>query len=83
MLYLDGVVFVKKTLKREFPTMFTWTNEEIKKRIEDEDQSYDFKRRVVKCLLDVPLLTQPKQHPTEDNRRSEIEGMDKAYSSLL
>jgi len=33
MPYLDRVVFIKRTTKREFPTMSTWTDKDIKKKI--------------------------------------------------
>ena len=47
MLYLDRVVFIKRTVKREFSMMSTWTNKNIKKRVEDEDQSRGFGRGTI------------------------------------
>ena len=57
MLYLDRVVFIKRTVKRELLTMSMWTNKHIKKRIEDEDRSHGFERGIVVPRLNVP-------HPT-------------------
>jgi len=46
MMYLDRVVFIKRTGQGQFPTMATWTNEDIKRRIEAEYRSKDFGRGV-------------------------------------
>ena len=72
MLYLDKVVFMKRRVKRQFPIMSTWTNDQIKKRIEDEDQSHGFRRGTVEPCLNVPYPTMHEQHPTEDIRSSQI-----------
>ena len=53
---MDKVVFVRRTVKRRFPTMSTETNEDIKKRIKDEDHCKSFGKRVVEPPLDVPQL---------------------------
>jgi len=83
MLFLDRVVFLKRTVKREIPTTSTWTNEDAEKRIEGEYQRDGFKRVVVESPLDVPQPTQAEWNFVKDNRRSEIEVITKAYSSLL
>ena len=57
MFYLDKVLFMKRTVSREFPTMSTWTNEDNKKRIEDKDRSNGFRRGVVEPSLDVSQPT--------------------------
>jgi len=76
-------VFVKRTMKRKFPTMSVWTNEDFMKRTEDEDRINNLGRCVVEPPLDVPRPTEAKQHSTKDNRRSGIEVVKKKYSSLL
>ena len=53
MLYLERVVLIDRTVQRQFPTMSTWTNEGIKRRIEAEYRSKDFGRGVVEPSLDV------------------------------
>ena len=62
MLHLDRVIFIKRTAKREFPIMSTWTNEHIKKKIEDLDQSHGFGKGIIELHLNVPYLTMPEQH---------------------
>jgi len=68
MLDLDRVVFIKRMVKREFPTMSTWTSEDINKRIEDEDWSHGFRRGTVEPCLNVPHPIMAEQHPSEDIR---------------
>ncbi|KAJ8421655.1 hypothetical protein Cgig2_019773 [Carnegiea gigantea] len=73
MLYLDIVVFIKRIVKREFPMMFTWTNEDIKKMVEDEDHNHGFGRGNSEPCLNVPHPSMTEQCPVEDIRSSEIE----------
>ena len=63
--------------------MSTWTNEQIEKRIEDEDQSHDFGRGIVEPRLNVPHPTMPEQHPTGDIKSSKIQVISETYLSLL
>ena len=66
MLYLDIIIFIKRTLKREFHMMSTWTNEDIKKMVEDEDHSHGCGRGTSELCLNVPHPLMTEQHPVED-----------------
>ena len=83
MLHLDRVVFINRRVKRKFPTMSTSTNEHIKKRIEDEDWSYNFWRGTIEPRMNVPHPTMPEQHPAEDIRSSKIQAISKTCLSML
>jgi len=83
MLYLDRVVFIKRRVKRQFPTMSAWTNEHIEKRIEDEDRSHGFGRGTVEPCLHVPHPTMHEQHPAEDIRSSQLQVVSKTCLSSL
>ena len=72
MLYLERVVFMKRTMKREFPKMSTLTNEHVNKRIEDEDWSHAFRRGTSKPRLNVPHPIMHEQHLAKDIRSSKI-----------
>ena len=80
---MGKVVFVKRTVKRKFSIISMWTNEDIKKRTEDEDYYNGFETGAVEPPPDVPQPTQVDKHPAEDSRRYEIEVVNKTYSSLL
>jgi len=53
MLYLDRVVFIERTVERQFPAMPTWTNANIKSRIEAKYRGKGIGRGAVKHPLDV------------------------------
>jgi len=57
-------------MKSEFPMMSTWTNEGIKKTVEDEDHSHNFGRSVIEPCLNIPHLIMAEQYPVEDIRSS-------------
>ena len=82
MLYLDRVVFIKGTVQRQFPTMLTWTNEDIKRRIEAEYRSKGFGRDVVEPSLDVALQIEAEQQAPKDNRASKIKVVNKPFWSF-
>ena len=82
MLYLDRVVFIERIMQRQFSTMSTWTNEDIKRRIEAEYRCKGFGRGVVEPPLDVAQRTGVEQQAPEDNRVTEIEVVNKAFSSF-
>ena len=83
MFYLDKVLFMKRTVSREFPTMSTWTNEDIKKRVENEVRSYGFRRGVVEPCLNVLHLTLIDHLLAKDLGTSEIEPVNKTYLSYM
>jgi len=72
MLYLDRVAFIKRTVKREFLIMSTWSSEDIKKRIEDKDWSHGVGRGTIEPCLNIADPTMAEQHLTESIRSSEI-----------
>ena len=72
MLYLDKVVFIKWTLNKQFPMMSTWTNEDIKRRIEDEYMSNGFGKGDVEPPPHVAQPIEAEQQVAEDNRMTEI-----------
>ena len=82
MLYLDRIVFIDRTMHRQFLIMSTWTNEDIKRQIEAKYRSRGFGRGVVEPPLDVAKRTEAEQQASEDNRVTEIEVVNKAFSSF-
>ena len=63
--------------------MPTWTNENIKKMVEDQDRDHSFGRGVIVPCMKVPQPTMIEQHPAEDIRTSNIEVVNKTYLSYL
>ena len=81
ILYLDKVVFIERTVQGQFPMMSTWTNDDIKRRIETKYRSKGFGRGVVEPVLDVAWQTEAEQQAPQDNRATKIEVVNKAFSS--
>ena len=62
--------------------MSTWTNEDFKRRIEAEYRSKGLGRGVVKSPLDIAQRIEAEQQAPQDNKGTEIEVANKAFSSF-
>ena len=82
MMHLDRVVFIKRTVQRQFSSISTWTNEDIKGRIEAKYRSKGFGRGVVGPPIYVAQGTEAEQQAPEGNKVTEIEAVNKAFSSF-
>ena len=83
MLYFDRVICVERAIKKEFPMISTWINEEIKKQIEEEDKSYGFGKGTVDRPLDIYIQHNPRKQAALVQNKSAIKVINKTYSSLL
>jgi len=81
MMYLDRVVFIERIVQRQFLMTSTWTNEDVKRRVEAKYKSKGFHRGVVEPPLDVAQRIEAEQQALQD-RVSEIEVVNKAFSSF-